>query len=126
MVKKILSQRKVVVIRERRIEFDLKECEGAGATFPADDNWRVRFTPCHEKSQRETYEYCASHPEAYAGPFQRVLERRSVENAVAICECGCKIELWDQYQGASACSGCGRWHNLFGQTLLEPRFWQEE
>jgi len=125
MVRRILSERKAVTDREKRIEFDLRGHEGAGATFAADDSWNVVFDPRYEEAQRNTYEYCASHPNEYDGPFRRVIEHTRVEDAVAECECGKRIELWDQYLGASECPCCGRWHNLFGQTLVDPKYWED-
>lgn len=125
MVKRILSPRKTVTEREKRIEFDLRDGDG-GATFAAGDDWSVRFDPEWEDCQKATWEECLTRPEKYAGPFRRIIERTAVKNATAVCECGNKIELRDQYLGASACPFCGTWHNLFGQTLLEPEYWEGE
>ena len=47
------------------------------------------------------------------------------ENATGTCECGKEIELYDEYQGACECPYCGAWHNLFGEKLLQPRYWEE-
>ena len=34
------------------------------------------------------------------------------------------LELWDQYYGACRCPKCGKWYNLFGQSLLSPDYWE--
>ena len=36
------------------------------------------------------------------------------------------VELWDQYYGACQCPECGKWYNLFGQSLLPPDCWEED
>lgn len=49
-----------------------------------------------------------------------------VENATALCSCGEIIELRNQHLGACECPNCGQWYNLFGQTLKNPRHWEED
>lgn len=46
--------------------------------------------------------------------------------AEAKCSCGKTIELFDQYRGACECPRCGQWYNLFGQSLVDPKYWEED
>lgn len=124
MVQKIISQRHLVTIREKVIEFDHITGDG-GYVFSADDNYNVRFDSEHAESQKESYQMCLRNPD-YSGPHMRIQTRTYMKNAIAVCECGKEIELWDQYLAASQCPYCGLWHNLFGQTLLDPEYWEME
>lgn len=45
--------------------------------------------------------------------------------AVGKCSCGREVILDADYSGAVQC-GCGRWYNLFGQELRDPRYWEED
>lgn len=48
-----------------------------------------------------------------------------VEPALARCTCGTEFALTDEYMGACSCPNCGRWYNLFGQSLRNPSEWEE-
>lgn len=124
MVKKIISERHLVVKKIKVIEFDHISGDG-GYSFEADDDFNVKFDDKFEEIQRASYQHAMNSAE-YLGPFQRIHENRYMENAKAICECGNQIELWDQYQGACECEHCGQWHNLFGQSLINPEYWESE
>lgn len=121
MVKKIISERRRVEIKEKRIDFDLASDRNSGFTFDADDNFNPIFS---NEVQKKNYDECLGNPD-YIGPIKHIQRTHYIENAKAICECGKEIELWDQYQGACECDYCGRWHNLYGQTLLSPEHWEE-
>lgn len=43
---------------------------------------------------------------------------RYVEPAIAICKCGCRIELPDPL--FNECENCGRWWNASGQEKIDP------
>lgn len=49
-----------------------------------------------------------------------------MENAKGICECGNEVELMDEYLGAFECPHCKRWHNILGQALLSPEYWESD
>lgn len=125
MVKKMLSDRKTVEQIEYRLEFDYIPDRGSGYSFDADASGNVRFSPEYEEMQRRNYRCCMENPD-YSGPHFRKRRYTYHEPATAICECGEKIALEDQYMGASECPGCGRWHNMFGQTLVDPKYWEQD
>ena len=126
MVKRIISPRHYVERKEKRIEFDLIGDESSGCTFPADD-W---FNPVFERGNdaaRKNYEMCVNLVGIrYYGPFERTYDFSYMSDAVAECECGKQIVLFDQYMGASQCPYCGKWHNMFGQTLIPPECWEDQ
>lgn len=124
MIKKIISERHRVTERHNVIQFDHKDGDG-GYSFSADENGNVKFDPEYEAEQKKSYEFVTKSPD-YFGPFHRTEKHTYTENAKAICECGGEIELWNQYHGTCECEHCGRWHNLFGQTLVNPEFWENE
>ena len=37
-----------------------------------------------------------------------------------------KIEMYNAYMGACECPCCGQWYNLFGQSLIDPKYWYED
>ncbi len=123
---KITSERHAVTERVNKIEFDYKDGNG-GYSFDAkaDDPTVPDFNPEFYEIQKENYEKCLTDPD-YSGPHYRTQAYTYTENAKGICECGEEIELYDQYMGASECPFCGKWHNLFGQQLINPQYWESE
>lgn len=59
---------------------------------------------------------------------EEVLDSRmhTVKVKVGKCDCGEKVLLMDSYQGATSCSNCGQWYNIFGQKLKKPKHWEED
>lgn len=125
MVKKILSERHTVKVKEYTLTFTHVSDPDDGYLFDADKNGNVKFDPEYEETQRKNYELCMASPD-YEGPEFGTNQWSYVENAKAICECGAEIELRDDYMGACECEKCGRWHNTHGQTLLPPGQWETE
>ena len=100
---------------------------GGGSAFPCDENGNVLFDKMEEPAVRN-YNRClelgAGHfPVAFKEVEREV--RRWREPNSGICECGKRIELFNEYLGASECPYCGRWHNLFGELLNDPRTWRD-
>ena len=75
----------------------------------------------------ENYHYCMEHPEKFAR-FNKVCERRWSyrENNSGVCNCGNRIELFNEYLGACECPHCGQWYNLSGQELIPPADWEDD
>lgn len=118
---KIISNRRTV--RECIVyrEFDSKETDlGFMFDYNNDDN-PILGT----ELAKANYDYCLAHPELFIDKGFNIREKYIIEPAKAICECGKKIELTDDYCGASECPHCGQWHNLFGQQLKHPDCWEE-
>lgn len=93
-----------------------------GFSFSCDKNGNVELT----ELQRKNYELAMSHPEMFV-QFNKVVKftNRYKKDASGVCDCGHRIELYDQYLGACECPHCGRWYNLFGQSLKNPDEWEE-
>ena len=125
MIKRLVSERKRVEVVERYRDFTQRDDENAGFCFPVDGLGEL--LPDLTDEAKANYEYCMTHPEELIDNGIVVRRRWYTENARAICE-GCRneIELWDQYQGASECPYCGQWHNLFGQSLIDPEYWEDD
>jgi hypothetical protein len=47
------------------------------------------------------------------------------EPAIGKCSCGSLVTLDADYMGAVKCE-CGRWYNLFGQSLRDPEYWERD
>jgi hypothetical protein len=45
--------------------------------------------------------------------------------AIGICSCGKDVVLECDHAGAVQCE-CGKWYNLFGQSLIDPKYWYED
>lgn len=126
MVKEILKEGRWIEKRHEVLEFEHKDGKDKGWwSFNADEKYRPSFDSEFAESQKESYNRCLADSDI-VGPFKRVETTRYWKNAKAICECGATIGLWNQYEGASPCYKCGTWHNMFGQTLKDPKYWDED
>ena len=124
MAQKIIRESRRVTEKYKRLEYTLKSDPGAGFSFDCDDNGNIIFQPEFEDAQKESYQYVQDNINLYDGPFINTYSHSYRENAIALCECGEEIELYDEYMGACECPNCNRWHNLFGQTLKAPTEWE--
>lgn len=73
------------------------------------------------------YQNCLKHPEQFVR-FNEIVryERKYREPGHGTCICGAEVELNNQYYGACQCPECGRWYNLYGQSLLSPEQWERD
>ena len=99
--------------------------DSGGFAFPCDAAGNV-FSLENEEA-RKNLEYCLAHPEEFEtyNEVRRWINRYT-EPAHGTCICGTEVELYDQYYGACQCPSCGRWYNLFGQSLLPPEQWERD
>ncbi len=116
---KIIKEREWVeeIHKERFFHLIGETDQYAGIYIPLDENDNLSFTG---EGMKENYEFALNHPEKYEDMGIRTEKRRYKNDAIALCECGKEIELYDAYLGACDCPYCGRWHNLFGQELTPP------
>lgn len=110
-------------VTEYNIVFD--DGHHNGFSFPCDENGKL---PESMKSENPAafmnYEDCLKHPERFARFNKVIKDERSVRNcASGTCSCGEHIDLYNEYQGACQCPGCGKWYNLFGRELIPPDEW---
>jgi hypothetical protein len=122
---KIIRERSTHTEVEYHIEFT--DADGCGYIFPCDQNGNVQFDEPDAEIVRVLRGYYA---EAMADKerftCQFVTRRYTVtDNAVGRCVCGEEVELYDQYQGACQCPKCGQWYNMFGQSLVDPEYWED-
>lgn len=120
---KNIQPRHAVELIERSIEFTNED--GAGFSFDCDENGKPVFA-CSEAEQNYKSAIEAG-PEAFPVAFNEFTVRRRtvIEDARGTCSCGEEVELYDQYQGACQCPKCGQWYNLYGQSLIDPEYWDE-
>lgn len=99
--------------------------DSGGFAFPCDAAGNV--FPLENKEARKNLEHCIAHPEEFEtyNEVRRWINRYT-EPAHGACICGTEVELYDQYYGACQCPNCGRWYNLFGQSLLPPEQWERD
>lgn len=124
---KIIRERDTHIKTEYHIEFT--DEEGCGFSFPTDLSGKIIYDEDPEiaKAQRDNYEYAMAHKERYTRQYNEfvALAYTVTDNAVGRCVCGEEVELYDQYQGACSCPKCGQWYNLFGQSLVDPEYWED-
>lgn len=124
---KIIRERNTYTKTEYYIEFT--DEEGCGFSFPCDSNGNIQFSDDKElgRAQRDNYDYAMSNKEHYTRQFAELVARRYTvtDNAVGRCICGEEVELYDQYQGACSCPKCGQWYNIYGQSLVDPEYWED-
>lgn len=120
---KIIKERTPSTITEYYIEFFYKDDPDSGFCFPANRDG----TPAFDKMPPEAienYNLCLK-DERLAEPEFRKETLSYIEPAVGRCICGAEVVLDSDYAGAVRCE-CGRWYNLFGQSLRDPKYWEED
>lgn len=122
MIKNYIPSRREIH-REYQIEYLRKDTSGFG--FPCDSTGML--LPFENPYIEKNYEWCKEHEDEFEvkGEF-RVFKWNYTVPAEGDCICGEHIQLWDQYHGACDCPKCGRWYNLFGQSLINPEYWEED
>ena len=120
---KIIKERTPEIIIDRYIEFTYKDDPNAGFIFPAKADEEPDFNKmCPEAI--ENYKRCLLDGRLTEPEF--IVDKRTyVSPAVGKCVCGREVVLDIDYLGAVRCE-CGKWYNLFGQELRDPRYWEEE
>lgn len=109
------------------VEFHIVFDDGSGSAgfwFACSNNGEIAEMP---DEARENYRWCMEHPEKFSrwNEIERT-ESTYREPGHGTCICGTEVELYDQYYGACQCPNCGRWYNLFGQSLVAPEHWESD
>jgi hypothetical protein len=120
---KIIKERTPEEIIDRYIEFLYKEDHNAGFMFPALPNGEPDFEHMPPEA-KATYESCLT-DDLLEEPEFKVDKRTYMNPAIGQCVCGREVILDCGYEGAVRCE-CGRWYNLFGQSLRDPKYWEED
>lgn len=120
---KIIKERQPVTIKEYYIEFHYKDDPNAGFCFPAYPNGDPDFSSMTSEAQAN-YEACLKDERLTEAEFTKT-EHTYMEPAEGRCICGNRVTLDADYMGAVRCE-CGRWYNLFGQSLRDPKYWEED
>ena len=120
---KIIKERTPETIIDRYIEFKYKDDPNAGFMFPALPNGEPDFDhmPAEAKAN---YEKCLT-DDRLTEPELIVDKRTYMNPAVGLCTCGKEVVLEGGHEGATQCE-CGRWYNLFGQSLIDPKYWYRD
>lgn len=120
---KIIKDRTPEIIIDRYVEFKYKDDPSAGFVFPAKANGEPDLEKmCPEAI--ENYRHCLMDGRL-TGPELVVDKRTYMNPAVGLCTCGKEVVLEGGYEGATQCE-CGRWYNLFGQSLIDPKYWYRD
>lgn len=120
---KIIKERTPEEIVDRYIEFLYKDDLNAGFMFPALPNGEVDFDHMTREA-KDNYITCLS-DDRLTKPEFKVEKRIYMNPAVGQCVCGREVILDCGYEGAVQCE-CGKWYNLFGQSLIDPKYWHED
>jgi hypothetical protein len=120
---KIIKERTPVTITEYYIEYSYKDDPDSGFRFPATKSGAPDFDRMPPEA-RANYEACLT-DERLLEPEFTIDKHTYTEPAVGLCTCGREVELVSDYMGATSCD-CGRWYNVFGQELRDPKYWEEE
>ena len=120
---KIIKERTPEVMRAYYIEFKYKDDPEAGFSFPATSYGEPDIALMSEEVI-VNYHACLTDERLTEGEFTKH-EWTYTTPAVGRCSCGQDVVLECDYMGAVQCE-CGRWYNLFGQALKDPKYWEEE
>lgn len=120
---KIIKERTPETIIEYYIEFFYKDDPDAGFCFPATPQGEPDFSRMAPEA-KANYEACLTDERLTEGEFTKS-KHTYMNPAIGRCICGQEVILDSDYQGAVRCE-CGRWYNLFGQSLKDPEYWEED
>ena len=118
----IIKERSRVIASDYCIEFRYKDDPEAGYSFPANKDRTIaldKMTP----EAIANYNMCLTDSRFTEAEF--ITDTRTyTEPAIGKCSCGAEVYLESQYLGAVQCE-CGKWYNVFGQELREPKYWED-
>ena len=120
---KIIKERTPETIITYTIEFNYKDDPTAGFVFPANPDGTPAFDKMPEAA-KINYEKCLTDSRLTEAEF-KVTKHTYMNPAVGECSCGKEVVLVGGYEGATQCE-CGRWYNLFGQSLIDPKYWYRD
>lgn len=120
---KIIRERRPIKFRDYTIEYRYKDDPNAGFTFPATCHGDPDFSRMGQE-MLANYEACLTDKRLTDGEFTKH-ERTYMEPALGICSCGKEVALDCGHGDAVQCE-CGRWYNLFGQSLIDPKYWYRD
>ena len=120
---KIIKERTRETVTEYDIEFNYEDDPNSGFSFPANRDGTVALDRMYPEGI-ENYKRCCERTDLI-GPEFTTRTYSYTEPAVGKCICGREVVLSSEYYGAVSCE-CGKWYNLFGQELLDPKYWEED
>ena len=120
---KIIRERRPIKFRDYTIEYRYKDDPEAGFTFPATVRGDPDFS-CMGSEMLANYEACLTDKRLTAGEFTKH-EWTYMEPALGLCSCGKEVVLECDHAWAVRCD-CGKWYNIFGQELIDPRYWEDD
>lgn len=120
---KIIKERTPETTIDYYIDFIYKDDLNAGFSFPATSDGEVDFSRM-SKEAKANYESCLT-DDRLTGPEFNVEKHTYTNPAVGKCICGREVILDSDYYGAVVCD-CGKWYNLFGQELKDPKYWKDD
>lgn len=122
---KIIKEREPKEKVDYSIEFDYRDNSGGGFTFPCDINGNPLFDKMPDVAQ-ENYKHCINDTKRFYSPYIKKHTYHWVEPAIGECVCGEQVMLENQYMGACQCPKCGQWYNIYGQSLIPPKYWEDD
>ena len=120
---KIIKNREPEQIVEYYVEYYYDETRDAGFSFPANSKYEVD-TETMTPEGKVNYERCLN-DKSLIGPVHQKYEHTYINPAVGKCSCGAEVILDSDYAGAVRCE-CGKWYNIYGQELRDPKYWEED
>jgi hypothetical protein len=119
----IIKERTPVTIIDYYLDFTYKDDPNAGFRFPATKDAEPDFDRMTPEA-RANYKRCLKDDRLEELGF--VIDKHTyTEPAVGRCICGQEVILESSFAGAVQCE-CGRWYNVFGQELVDPKYWEED
>lgn len=119
----IIKERTPVTVTDYYIEFFYKDDPNAGFCFPANKDHTLALDKMCPEAMAN-YESCLTDDRLTEAEFT-TNTYTYIEPAVGKCVCGSEVVLESGYDGAVQCE-CGRWYNIFGQSLRDPKYWEED
>ena len=120
---KVIKERTPETIIDYYIDFTYKDDPNAGFCFPATKDGNPDFSKMCPEAEAN-YKMCFYDGRLTEPEF--IVEKHTyMKPAIGKCSCGREVILNADYRGAVRCE-CGKWYNLFGQELLDSKYWEED
>lgn len=120
---RILVPRHTEEIVEYRREFLLVGTDdGSGFSFPTDITGKVDTSDSNYSAWKNNYKTCLANPDKYKDNGCKKFKYTYTQPAEAVCSCGAHVIL----EGDCCCEGCEQWYSQFGQSLVDPQYWDVE
>lgn len=112
------------IVTETEYRYEFTDENRNGFSFPCDADGAADFN-CFTQEAINNFDDCVANQDKFYFVGVREYRHTYHEPNYGICSCG-ETVIFDRdnnYYGAVQCPKCDQWYNLFGQELIDPKYW---